>query len=493
MKNDIEEIKKGINIVDYLESRGYKVDEKASGDRNRVLRSEDGAHKLDVKKNHNGHWVYNNWREQGNDSGTIIDFVMNHDNLNFTEALKKLRSEYVNNGKTSRNDLPETTKSIKKKPHEIQEWMSSSTIESEPTYLFHHRHLHKSILKEPKFVGTVFVEKKFKNVVFPHKDTNGEVVGAEKRNRNYKGFVEGGVKTGWVSNHSSNDKYLVVTESPIDALSHAQIYKSEINKTRYLSVGGKWDKDPSSKAADLIRKNVAGIEKLGGQVVLAFDNDKQGLAHLKSFVKMFGNDMGTKPVMQTPDLKDWNEDLELHSKHKIKSSRLYYTITRHYSNSIERNNVLAASAINKLMEKTTEYVGSQNDGLKALQILEKEKPEIFKRFEKSLKIATRDPKKYLELVKDKEVALKSSAVNLAYSSLQDSLASEDKSKRQAAKMAMNSAQILLHTDAQGKELMTKLYDVSPSLVRNFNKSLVKLQAQGVSGAERNQLENERSR
>lgn len=493
MKNDIEEIKKGVNLIDYLESRGYRVDEKASGERNRVLRSEDGAHKIDVKKNHNGHWIYNNWRGHENDSGTIIDFVIHHENLKFADAVKKLRSVYGQNEYSGKNDLPETAKPDKKEPHEIREWMSTSTVQSEPKYLFQHRHLHKSILKEPKFVGTVLVEKKYKNVVFPHKDASGELVGAEKRNRNYKGFVEGGVKTGWVSNQSSKDKYLVVTESPIDALSHAQIFKREINETRYLSVGGRWDKDPGSKAADLIRKNIASIEKLGGQVVIAFDNDKQGLAHLKSFVKMFGNDMRTKPVMQTPDLKDWNEDLEIYAKHKIKSDRLYYTITRHYSNSIDRNNVLAVSAINKLMEKTTEYVGSQNDGLKAIQILEKEKPELFKRFEKSLKIAIRDPKQYLELVKDKEIALKSSAINMVYSSLQESLTSEDKSKRQAAKMATNSAQILLRTDAQGKELMTKLYDVSPTLIRNFNKSLEKLQAQGINGADRNQIEIERSR
>jgi len=77
------------------------------------------------------------------------------------------------------------------------------------------------------------------NVSFPYvREPDGEVVGFEQRNHNYKGHaIFSDKKTGvWFSNPSEETRFLLVVESAKDALAHHAIYKSR--DILYCSVGG---------------------------------------------------------------------------------------------------------------------------------------------------------------------------------------------------------------------------------------------------------------
>jgi len=114
------------------------------------------------------------------------------------------------------------------------------------------------------------VRHSYGNVSFPYvREPDGDIVGFEQRNHNYKGHaIFSDKKTGaWFSNPTEETKFLLVTESAKDALAHHAIYQSR--DILYCSVGGNF-------SVGQIETINSAAKKLNLVRVMGFDNDIAG-------------------------------------------------------------------------------------------------------------------------------------------------------------------------------------------------------------------------
>jgi hypothetical protein len=123
-----------------------------------------------------------------------------------------------------------------------------------------------ALLALDRFAGRIRIDDKG-NAVFPHFDEKG-LSGYELKNVGFTGFASGGSKALWLSHARLDDHRLVITESAIDALSHAVLFPD--NRARYASIGGK----PNPQQPELIRS--AAAMPRDSEIVSAMDNDADG-------------------------------------------------------------------------------------------------------------------------------------------------------------------------------------------------------------------------
>lgn len=97
---------------------------------------------------------------------------------------------------------------------------------------------------------------------------------------------------------------IVVTESPIDALSHKQLHK-EPETTMYLSTCGNLTAEMKGNLTDILQK----AKENGQSVVLAFDKDAAG-QKLAEQVRSLEKSNSAAHVVYPTKGKDWNEMLE---------------------------------------------------------------------------------------------------------------------------------------------------------------------------------------
>jgi 5S rRNA maturation endonuclease (ribonuclease M5) len=176
------------------------------------------------------------------------------------------------------------------------------------------RGIDQSILKSDRFMGTVAVDNRG-NAIFPHYDQDG-LTGFTIKNNNYQGFSKGGTKALWRSKPQSGDRRLVIVESAIDAMSYHQLFTEKNPHARYISTGG----TISSSQLDLIKTAMADMTRLGGEIVIATDNDVAG----NKLAKTLANAAPAKSKIFR-DLpkqgKDWNELLQRTRQREITRQR----------------------------------------------------------------------------------------------------------------------------------------------------------------------------
>ncbi|NJK57770.1 MAG: toprim domain-containing protein [Pleurocapsa sp. SU_5_0] len=310
-KEELEKFKTEINLVEYAQSQGYQYISQASSRNSAVLRHPDGD-KIVVATDTDGHGVYFSVRDDA-DNGTIIDFIQNRQNTRLSGVRKELR-DWLNKPRARGSefiprDKPQSINSDRLKI--IKAASNFEVVQSHP-YL-EKRGIKQSILKSDRFLGTVAVDNRG-NAIFPHYDGNG-ITGFTAKNENYTGFSKGGTKALWRSKPSESDRRLVIVESAIDAMSYHQLFIDKNSNTRYISTGG----TISDKQLDLIKTAMTDMTKIGGEIVIATDNDKAGnkLAHTLSKEAP----SKSKISRHVPERgKDWNELLQ-HSRQR--------EITRH--------------------------------------------------------------------------------------------------------------------------------------------------------------------
>lgn len=123
-------------------------------------------------------------------------------------------------------------------------------------------------------------DRKIVNTAFPINSEDG-TIGLIIRNKNLKevdGFRDIGL---WSSSQIDAPKSIIITESPIDSLSHYQLHKPE--KAIYYSTGG----SPSSNQPTILQNEIYQLKP--EQVVLANDNDLGGIkANIQILNKLEG-------------------------------------------------------------------------------------------------------------------------------------------------------------------------------------------------------------
>ena len=300
-KEELEKFKTEINLVEYAQSFGYQYITKQSS-RNSAVLAHDNGDKIVVATDTDGHGVYFSVRDEA-DNGTIVDFVQNRSNPSLGGVRKELRDwrdkPRVQSSRFTSVDKPQPINSDR---YQIIKAASNFKVVQSHPYL-EKRGISQSILQSDRFAGTVAIDDRG-NAIFPHYDTNG-MTGFTAKNENYTGFSKGGTKALWRSQANEGDRRLVITESAIDAMSYHQLLSDRNPHTRYISTGG----TISNKQLELIKTAMADITKIGGEIVIATDNDRAGNKLAQTLTKEAPSK--AKISRELPKLgKDWNEILQ---------------------------------------------------------------------------------------------------------------------------------------------------------------------------------------
>jgi hypothetical protein len=158
--------------------------------------------------------------------------------------------------------------------------------------------------------------------VFPHFDAAG-LCGYEIKNRGFTGFAAGGEKGLWFSHTRRDDRRLILTESAIDALSHAALFPDADDQTRYASLAGK----PGRRQMSLLQATIAKLPE-AAEIVAAFDADPAGRRLVGEIRQVVANvaskterrDLIFKSHLPTKEGEDWN--VVLQNRHRSQSTRL---------------------------------------------------------------------------------------------------------------------------------------------------------------------------
>jgi len=286
---ELEQIKKQIDLVSKASEYGYKVIDKESDSKHIIMK--DGSTTL-VIKHDNEHARYFN-RDDDLDKGSVIDFIKYRNNQNLGETRKELRSQL--NFKVPSYPKETITSSTGKNNQgstnhaSSEELLMNTVVVPTHLYLTEQRCIPKEI--QERFKG--YIRKSIcyhKNVVFPLVGTQG-VCGTDNRNKEYKNIT--GVKAIW-SAKDDQAKGVVISESPIDALSFIACRPSL--RMNLISFAGAL----SNKQFDIIKQEV------GNQpVFIATDNDAEGNRYKDKLIKLFPR----ATICQPESHKDWNDVL----------------------------------------------------------------------------------------------------------------------------------------------------------------------------------------
>ena len=300
-KQELNDMKTKIDLRQYAAGQGYQLDPKSSWRGTAVMRHPATHDKVIIKRDTDGHYVYFSVRDD-RDNGTILDFVMQRQRVNFGMARKELRP-WLGVAPVSVpvfDALPKTAKDRIKVEAAYARMQDANT--GHP-YLEKERFIPGAILALDRFAGRVRIDARG-NAVMPHFDKDG-LSGYELKNIGFTGFASGGTKALWLSQESPSDNKLVLCESAIDALSHAVLFPD--NHTRYASIGGK----PSPLQPELIRAAAARMP-VDSQIIAAMDADAEGrkLAELvRGAVELTGRKDLRFTVQMPEGFKDWNDQL----------------------------------------------------------------------------------------------------------------------------------------------------------------------------------------
>ncbi|PSF30248.1 hypothetical protein C7H19_23940 [Aphanothece hegewaldii CCALA 016] len=298
--SELETFKTQINLVEYAQTQGYEIDLKKSSQNCIVLKDHLGDKILIGVDQKDGHYFYSSVKDD-RDKGSIIDFIQKRRSLNLGEVRKELRP-WVEGSYTAtykHSEAAPKPKPTTKDRHKIIAQFDSMKEIANHVYL-NARGINRDTIESDRFNGTIYTDSR-NNVIFPHRDREG-ICGYEIRNQQFKGFSEGGTKGLWHSTATTEDKRLVICESPIDCLSYYRFFDD--GQTRYFATGGTL----SENQKDLIRGAFEKIHKQGGQIVIATDRDEAGEKLALELAKFAPE--GSQISREVPDYqKDWNEAL----------------------------------------------------------------------------------------------------------------------------------------------------------------------------------------
>lgn len=281
MNNELEQFKTEISLPDFANSIGYQLDKKASSKNSWVMRRD--YDKIIIATDLDGHGIYFSARDE-NDHGTIIDFTMRRLGLNLGQVRKELRS-----WRRSPTPKPAPTGKDRQK---ILAAFSATRPAPDHSYLVKYRKLNPNTLQSDKFIDRVRMDKK-NNAIFPHYDHEG-LSGYEIKNLGFTGFSPAGTKGLWYSTNLVQVEQIIIVESAIDALSHAQLFPGP---AAYASIGGTL----STYQIDLIQSLIWKATKRGAKIFVGTDTDNQGEQYADLIINM-----GATGRLRPTFGKDWN-------------------------------------------------------------------------------------------------------------------------------------------------------------------------------------------
>ena len=301
MDAELDTFKTNIDLRAYAAAQGYQLDRTSSWRGTSVLRHPASNDKVIVKRGMDGHYVYFSVRDD-RDNGSIIDFVQFRQGLSLGAVRKELRP-WVGRPPVPVPSFPALHKTEKDRMKVEAAYAKTRDATDGHPYLERRRALPASLIALERFAGRIRIDDKG-NAVMPHFDAEG-LSGYELKNVEFTGFASGGKKALWLSQEFPGDQRLVITESAIDALSHAVLFPDR--HARYASIGGK----PNPQQPELIRAAAARMPH-GAEIVAAMDADADGrkLAEIvRKAVEMTGRSDLRFRTQEPEGFKDWNDQL----------------------------------------------------------------------------------------------------------------------------------------------------------------------------------------
>jgi 5S rRNA maturation endonuclease (ribonuclease M5) len=292
---------KRIDLIAYATTQGYVVDRRESSKRSVVLRRDSDDDKIIVTSGRNGISIYFSVRDDA-DRGTIIDFVQRRTGYNLGAVRAELRRWLGAHPAAARaTSQPEGRGASDFDRVAISRTLAGMRVCREHAYLVT-RGISPRTQADERFCGRVLEDERG-NAVFPHWDLEGWC-GFEVRNRAFRGFSAGGRKGAWVTSQWEEAPEVVIVESAIDALSHAQLVaagKLEANaKAAYLSTGGAM----GFRQRQVVRDFLA---RARGRIVVATDNDPAGDRLAAEIAQLVPGREVTRARPEHPEHKDWND------------------------------------------------------------------------------------------------------------------------------------------------------------------------------------------
>jgi len=306
--DELNRLKSDIDLTRYAASRGYRLDRRESSRSCVVMRHPTTDDKIIVSRGaHDGHWIYFSVRD-GQDHGTIVDFVQRRDGGSLAAVRRELvpwMDQPV--GATLEPHVPTLARRVTDRAAVVRAFERARVV-SNNRYLSS-RAIRPEVLCSERFKGT-FREDRRGNVLFPHRDQAG-LAGFESKNHRWTSYAPGGVRALWWSNAFPDDRQLVLVESAIDALSFHQMHGAP--RACYASTAG----TISGHQRGLIRE-VLQASPPSRTIVLAFDRDAAG-DRLAEQVRSLA--AGTFSRVYPPIGKDWNEYLHYREREQVLAPR----------------------------------------------------------------------------------------------------------------------------------------------------------------------------
>lgn len=294
---------KTLSIETYAQTLGYERDCKKSSRSVSVLRRASDNDKLLVRTDSDGHSVYISERDKS-DRGSLVDFVMTRLGVNLGEARKELRTWANLPFHSAQTPIqPSLQRVLTHEPDRAKlkaVWGAATWNPDHPYLLL--RGLDRGTLADPRFLDCYRQDSRG-NAVFPHFDLSG-LSGLEIRNKDIKLFGAGGRKGLWLSRNVKTASRIVVTESPIDALSHFALRVDATDTfwpLAYVAFGG----GLGTRQKELLTILINRALERGAQVIVGGDNDPAGDQYAETLNQIAGRELDR----DCPIDKDWNADL----------------------------------------------------------------------------------------------------------------------------------------------------------------------------------------
>jgi len=285
---ELDRFKVNISLIDYAASVGYEVDIIASSRNSIVMKN--ASDKVIIKTAQNGHGIYFNVHNEA-DNGSIIDFIQHRTNKNLGQVRKELRA-FDSGSVTITHALPAKPKPVEYDRSKSQSAYARATdIACDNKYLTSRR-----ITTFDHRFSNVRCFDSDGSILFPHSDSEG-FSGYERKGEGFTGFSSGGEKTMYATTNIDTADTVVITETGIDAMSHALLFDSEC---AYVSIGGAMSEQQLSYVA-------ARLNSLNAEIIIATDNDKDG----DKIAEQLSNAITSNQLRVKPSHghKDWNDQL----------------------------------------------------------------------------------------------------------------------------------------------------------------------------------------
>jgi len=320
--DELESFKTGINLSEYAAMQGYEIDPKASGAGSVAMKHPKGD-KIILGMGSDGHWIYWSVRDES-DNGSIIDFIQHRTHKNLGQVRVELRP-WLGHSKSSTptTTLPARPPSssfaakLEHVPTDLpavrRSYEAAQRIDGFHHYLCSERSIPTSLLASERFAGRISTDDRG-NALFPHWNADKEICGYEIKNHGFTGFSKHGAKGLWCSRGFESDRRLTVSETGIDALSHAALFGYD--DTRFFSIAGQMNPHQPG----LLNLAIRGMPE-GSAIILALDNDEGGQKLAEYIEPIFANvvELGGRGdlrlVIDSPATpgSDWNDELRAKS------------------------------------------------------------------------------------------------------------------------------------------------------------------------------------